>query len=401
MDLRSGQPFWLLKNGLVAVYPPLEQDLTCDVVVLGGGITGALVTYVLTKAGVDVIVLDKRDIAAGSTSASTAMLQYEIDKELQELTPLVGQADALRSYQLGIEALAALEEIVGEIGAPDLFQRVASIYATRYKRHLSRLQGEFAARKAAGFQVQYAEQAELKARYGVQAYGAIISAESAVTDAYALAHTLFAHCEKLGARILDRTEATKVAPTTTGVAVSTDRQATIHAKKVVFATGYETQQYLRQKVATRHSTFAVVSEPTPMAAAIKDAYLLWETARPYFYLRATADNRLMMGGGDEPFRDPQKRDRLIAKKSTQLLKLFALFYPDLQPPEIAYAWAGTFGETKDGLAYIGESPEIPNAYFALGYGGNGITYSMIAARIITDLYVGRPNADAHIFRFSR
>ena len=401
MDLRSDQPFWLVKNGLVAVYPPLETDLTCDVVVLGGGITGALITYVLTKAGVDVVVLDKRDIASGSTSASTAMLQYEIDKELQELTTMVGQADAVRSYRLGLEALEALEEIVGVVGATHLFQRVASIYATRYKRHRRRLQTEFAARQAAGFNVRYAEPAELKACYGLQAQGAIISAEGAVTDAYALAHTLFAHCKNLGARILDRTEATKIVPTATGITVQTNRNASIQAAKVVFATGYETQHYLKQKMATLHSTFALVSEPTPIAIAIKDAYLLWETARPYFYLRATADNRLILGGGDEPFRNPQKRDRLIAKKSKQLLKLFTLFYPDFPQPEIAFAWAGTFGETKDGLAYIGESPELPNSYFALGYGGNGITYSMIAARIILDLYMGKANPDAHLFRFCR
>lgn len=69
--------------------------------------------------------------------------------------------------------------------------------------------------------------------------------------------------------------------------------------------------------------------------------------------------------------------------------------------EVAYAWAGTFGETEDGLAYIGHSPERPDDYFALGYGGNGITMSVIAARLIADDFLGRPNPDAHIFRFGR
>ena len=69
--------------------------------------------------------------------------------------------------------------------------------------------------------------------------------------------------------------------------------------------------------------------------------------------------------------------------------------------EIAYAWAGTFGTTDDGLAYIGPSPEWTNAYFALGYGGNGITMSLIAAEMIVDHYLGRANADAKLFRFDR
>jgi glycine/D-amino acid oxidase-like deaminating enzyme len=56
---------------------------------------------------------------------------------------------------------------------------------------------------------------------------------------------------------------------------------------------------------------------------------------------------------------------------------------------------------RDGLAYIGQLADRPNVYFALGYGGNGITFSVIAAQLISDLYCGRPNADAAVFRFER
>ena len=90
MDLRSGYPFWLVKNGLVHTYPALESDQDCDVVVIGGGITGALAAYTLVQEDVDVIVVDKRDIGWGSTSASTAMLQYEIDK-----VAYIGQTDEI------------------------------------------------------------------------------------------------------------------------------------------------------------------------------------------------------------------------------------------------------------------------------------------------------------------
>jgi glycine/D-amino acid oxidase-like deaminating enzyme len=64
-------------------------------------------------------------------------------------------------------------------------------------------------------------------------------------------------------------------------------------------------------------------------------------------------------------------------------------------------WAGTFAETADGLPYIGTVPEFPHGYFALGYGGNGITFSLVAARIIRDAFTGRPNADAGLFGFER
>ena len=96
----------------------------------------------------------------------------------------------------------------------------------------------------------------------------------------------------------------------------------------------------------------------------------------------------------------KRRDALISQKTRTLVKKFGRLFPDLQL-EVAYAWAGTFGETKDGLAYIGVHPRFPHACFALGYGGNGITFSLIAAEIIRDYFLGRTNRDAHLFRFGR
>src|SRR5262249_55250262 len=105
MDLRSGQPFWPLRNGLLESYPALRQDETCEVAIIGGGITGALVAYHLAEEGVDIVLLDKRDVGTGSTAASTSLLQYEIDTELADLIDRVGEADAVRAYRLGIEAI--------------------------------------------------------------------------------------------------------------------------------------------------------------------------------------------------------------------------------------------------------------------------------------------------------
>src|SRR3954453_4927181 len=128
MDLRSGHPYWLLKSGLMESYPSLDRDLDAEVVVLGAGISGALVTYLLVKQGVDVVVVDKREAGWGSTSASTGLLQYEIDTNLFELQQLVGEAKANRAYRLGVEAIDALEELAEEVGAKEDFKRQPSLY---------------------------------------------------------------------------------------------------------------------------------------------------------------------------------------------------------------------------------------------------------------------------------
>jgi hypothetical protein len=100
MDLVSPQPFWPLRNGLLSVYPSLKEDVSCDIVVLGAGISEAFVAECLTREGLDVVVLDKRDVGGGSTSASTALLQYEIDMPLVELSTRIGRRDAEECYRL-------------------------------------------------------------------------------------------------------------------------------------------------------------------------------------------------------------------------------------------------------------------------------------------------------------
>src|SRR5438105_2820206 len=133
MDLRSGHPYWLLKNGLLATYPPLRRPERCDVAIIGGGVTGALVANYLTRAGVEAVLLDKRDVATGSTVASTALLLYATDTELTDLIPLVGEAQAVRSYQVGLDAIGKLQALVRGLGDDCGFARRKTLYLASKK----------------------------------------------------------------------------------------------------------------------------------------------------------------------------------------------------------------------------------------------------------------------------
>src|SRR6185503_6931993 len=70
MDLLSSRPFWPIRDGLPAAFPPLTENSTCDVAVIGGGISGAFIAALLTGAGMDVIVLDRREVGHGSTAGN-------------------------------------------------------------------------------------------------------------------------------------------------------------------------------------------------------------------------------------------------------------------------------------------------------------------------------------------
>jgi glycine/D-amino acid oxidase-like deaminating enzyme len=400
MDLRSGQAFWPIKNGLLGVYPPLEQDLICEVAVIGGGITGALVAHYLVSVGIDTVVLDKRDIAKGSTSASTALLQYEIDTHLVDLMGMVGEADAARAYRLCYQAIDQLEGLVCGLGEHCSFQRKTSLYLASRPRDVRVLEAEARARRRIGLEVEFWPGGEVLERTGFSRPAALFSRQTAEMDPYRFTHQLLAEGQRKGLRVYDRTEVRGWEYRGEEVVLQTNRESTVRARRMVFAAGYESQQYLKQPLARLKNTYALVSEPLPVDLGWLEQTLIWETARPYLYLRATQDRRVMVGGEDDPYLTLESRERRIPRKQRRLEQRFAEIFPAI-PLETAFSWGGTFGETKDGLAYIGESPEIPRAYFVLGYGGNGITYSVVGAQIVRDLYLGRENPDRQVFRFER
>src|ERR1700685_947896 len=128
MDLHSGAPFWLVRNGLDRELAPLGHDERCDVAIVGAGVTGALVADALITAGMDVVMVEQHMPGLGSTAASTALLQYEIDTELQDLMPVAGEPPAVRAYQLGVGAIDDLARLAAAIPEGFGFSRRDSLY---------------------------------------------------------------------------------------------------------------------------------------------------------------------------------------------------------------------------------------------------------------------------------
>lgn len=119
----------------------------------------------------------------------------------------------------------------------------------------------------------------------------------------------------------------------------------------------------------------------------------------YLYIRATPEGRVICGGEDETFSDEDSRDALLPSKTKTLERKLAKLLPRLET-RAEFAWTGSFGQSATGLPTIGQVPGLPNCWIALGYGGNGITYSRIAADIIAGALSGRPDIDADLYAFS-
>lgn len=402
MDLRDGAAFWPTRDGLRSVFPPLTSDASADVVVVGGGITGALVALELTLRGLTTTVLDRRDVATGSTAASTSMLQYEIDEPLTSLAGMIGQHDAQRAYLECARGIKLVENATIAVGDNCGFRYSPSLQIAVKSSDIDIMKVEYKARADAGFDVVWLSRSQLNKTWGVDGFGAILSGLGASIDPYALAIAALNKVVELGGSVFDRTEVTSHETTRDSVRLTTNRGASVTAGWSVYATGYEVKALLPDLKIKLNTTFAFVSEPVPNLEKIyPEGVLFWEFADPYLYGRSTDDGRFLIGGADEQYRDPVRRRRAMPAKQRRLERSAQRRLPNLSL-ETAFSWAGTFAETPDGLAYIGSHHLQPRTQFALGFGGNGITYSALAAQYIATAITGEgQEPDAPIFRLDR
>ncbi len=401
MDLKSNEPFWLVKNGLLATYPSLYTDATCDVLIVGGGITGSLIAHQCIQDGYSTILIDKREISHGSSSATTSMLQYEIDTPLWELIEMVGEKGAVASYKACSKAIDDLGRVTRQVNSKAGFKKKDSLYFAALKKDVDRLKKEFEARKKAGFEVQWMEADEILEKYDLHnTYGGILSKQGASVDAFMLVHEILTYNRKKGLQVYDRVKLMEVKYGARQNKVSLNTGATITCKKIVYCVGYESATMIKEKFVDLISTYAIVSEVEPSKCKKYNDILVWNTADPYIYLRTTDDDRLLIGGEDEEFRNPLKRDALIGKKEQRLLKSFEKYLPHI-PFRTDFVWAGTFGETKDGLPYIGEHQDFKNSYFVLGFGGNGITFSVTGMEMVSKWLQGKRHLLTPYFAFGR
>ncbi|WP_339648311.1 FAD-dependent oxidoreductase [Halopseudomonas pelagia] len=401
MDLKSGYPFWAVKNGLMSVFPKLKSDVSCDVAVIGGGITGALIADELGNNGFDVVVVEQRDVAWGSSAASTALLQYEIDTHMVDLAKQYGEFHALLAYQACADAITDLRVLAEELGDVDFNMQESLYYASR-RRDKAALREEFDLRVKHGFDAEWLEAADIKERFGFKAPGAILTRLAAVIDPYRMASKLLTRLVERGGNVFDRTSIETIEPAENSVTLRTPEGLQIHCKHVVIAAGYASQKWLKQSVAKNRSSYAFITDPIDKSAlGLLASTMVWESARPYLYMRTTGDGRLLVGGDDDDIDIPVRRDKRVDGKAKGLSKKVQKLFPEL-PLHPAFSWAGTFAETEDGLPFFGEHPEHgPRVQFAMAYGGNGISYSMIGAGLLRANIEGRPHPLASLFGFAR
>jgi glycine/D-amino acid oxidase-like deaminating enzyme len=400
---------WLSESGVrerpARIYPRLRGTRTCDVAIVGGGFTGALIATTFAAEDVHAIVLERDVVGSGSTLVSSALLLQEPDQGLADLTARYGEKAARRIWQLSRDAVRDLIRTINHHRiACNLEERDTVHYATTANA-ARRMRTEFRRRVAAGFECEWLTPPVLRGVTSIEAPGAILSRGGAQFNPYTGCLGLMRAASAAGAEIYEHSAVTRIHRVRGGVRIHT-QHGRIDAARVVIATGFATRHF--RPLAGRFRMYRTyVSATRPLTAAERGEIglgdvMIWDTERPYHYARWTPAGRLLIGGADRPLRPTRQRHAAAFRDATRELRTdFERVFPALVDTGIEAAWEGLFAITPDSLPYVGPHQRYPGHLFALGYGGNGMTFGSLAARLLLEYWRGERSSDQCLFRFGR
>lgn len=407
-EIVEGTPYWTSQSKIPNQYPYLSEDISCDAVIVGGGITGALCAYSLQKAGIDTVLLDASLIGYGSTSVSSSILQYDIDYDLKDLKDLIGLEKAARAYRACVRGLDEIENITKELSANVGFRRCDSFYYTTDKYGIDEMKREFLLRKHQEFPVEFLDNIKAADRFHfcVEA-GIYTTATAGEIDPYRFAQALVNEAVNKGLRVFENTSVETVTPDLNGVTLMTSTRHTVSAKKMVNATGLSAAKKIGH-ITGKKVTFCVVTVPVTDFTGWYNQCIIRDNGNPYIYMRTLPDNRILIGGLDSYIKNsicsigkllhiPQS----MTDKYEQLTQRLVTMMPEIKNITPEYRFAAQVGDTGDGLPYIGAMPGCPNVYYDICCGSNGIVFAQLGADIIRDLFLGGDCTDSDLFAFNR
>lgn len=397
LKIRTGTSVWQRTRLPVLDQTTIRRDRTADVLVVGAGISGALVAESLADAGLQVMIVDKNKPLAGATSASTALLQYDLDVPLSQLAGQIGRERARRVWRRSQLALDALRERTQRLRIQAQCETRNSLYLEGSRLNVGGLEEEARARRSAGFEVQLLSRKQVRERFGIVRRAGLLSFGNLSADPRRLAAGYLRRAIELGATLSSPARVIAVEPGSQRVLAQLEHGPVVKARHLIFTTGYEMPKGVPRKGHRIASTWAMATRPQK---GWPTACLIWEAADPYLYMRMTPEGRVICGGEDEEFSDEEHRDELLPTKIIAIRRKLGRLMPSLDT-RAEYAWAGSFGSSPTGTPTIGAVPRMPGCYAVMGYGGNGITFSMVAAQVLRGLITGDGDADADLFSFHR
>ena len=387
IDYVKGDCLFTRINDVPRQYPYLTSNIETDVVIIGGGVTGAIAGYYFSKNNINTVLIERGRIAHGSTCITTSLLQYELDGNLASLLSYTSKEKVLKSYKLGLKALDEIAKFAEDYGNTFDYKKANSVLYTNKKVEMVELFNEYNVRKEAGLDVKYIESDQNPFDFELKA--AVISIEGgAKIDPYKFTHSLLDASKQNGLEIYENTKAESLAYDNEGVTVNTQYGHTIKSKIVIAATGYDTSLFTKRNLGqTMSTTFNLATKPIQNLAPIYDDHIFRDNQTIYNYFRSTKDKRLVFGGYDIGFNPEINNEELCNRQCDKLEQMAKLLFPQYNI-DIEFRYYGAFATTNDDMGFIGKDPDHNQIWYCLGYGANGILFAILGGMMLSELYLG-------------
>ena len=395
-----GDPIFTKINKHKKQYEYLTKDIDTEVIIVGGGVTGSIVGYYFSKNNIPAVILEKERIAHGSTSITTSLLQYELDSNARDLEEYTSLENIITSYKLGLKALDELDEFIKEYGNKCKYEKKDTLLYTSKECEVKAMEEEYKTRKNAGIDVKFISKEDnpfsLDIKGGV--YGVNGGAQ---LDPYEYTHQLLEVSCNMGLQVFENTEVMDINYEQDGVEVTTSFGYKVRGKKVIIATGYNTERFTKRNFGAKTVTYNIATKPVKNFDGWFNRVLIRDNCDPYNYFRTTSDNRIIAGGEDVDFYTNIKIEKLAKEKYSILLNRIKNMFPNIKDIEIDYEYCGGFISSQDNLGYIGEDPNHKNLWFCLGYGANGILFAILGGMMLSKLYKNEIDENLKLFKVDR
>ena len=383
-------------------YPRLRGDHAATVVIVGAGLTGCATAYACAMAGLKPIVVDAGRVGQGSAGRSGGLLLPEPGPSFRDVAAAHGLRAARRVFETWGKGATEAAALLRRLKIPGIEELENLIVAARGDEKA--LQREQAARAEAGLDARTLTQKQVRQATALDAAAGVRLRDALAVDPYRACVGLATAAARRGAVFFERSPVKQVRPGAKKIDVVL-ASGSVTAETAIITTGVATAEFkpLRRHFKARES-YLVLTDEVPVAIRKqlgRRQSTIRDTRSPRHRISWTADDRILIAGGDQDVTPARTRDAVLVQRTGQLMYELLMMYPTISGLQPAYGWDLPYGETADGLMYIGPHRNYPRHLFALGGGGDSITGAFVAARLLTRAVRGEADKGDEVFGWAR
>lgn len=389
------QSFWEATTHARVPYPRFQGEARADVVVVGGGITGATTAWLLALAGRSVILLEAERMASGTTGWSTGNLYVGTGPYLHKIEKDRDRHTMITVARTRSDAVDFIDRTAREQAIDCDFARRPWFLFTISPEQAETVDAEAAALSEAGFPVEAVSELPHLSVRPVRAYR--LSSQAARVHPIKYTLGVATRAAAAGARLYEYSRVTGLESEGEEMIVRT-QDGTVRAKDVVLATHIPIGIHPVQSLASANRSYVVAAK---LDGPVPDAYY-WDESQPFHAVTSHASS----GGEPDTVMIAGSHHHTGAAEHETYARAFeeleATLRQWLPVREVVYRWSAQHYTSGDRVPYIGRSHGPKSKiWIATGFYADGLVYGTAAARILADRIVGRPNDDAEVFEASR